>query len=39
MNNLNETQDVNLDMTMMSLNKTGAMGGTLPNRTLQKKVE
>ena len=31
MNNANETQDVNLDMTVMSLSKTGMMN------TLQKK--
>jgi len=30
MNNFNETQDVNLDMTVMSLNKTGMIN------TLQK---
>jgi hypothetical protein len=36
--NMNETVDVNLDMTVMSLNKTGMLG-TLQNKTFQKKGE
>ena len=38
-NAVNDTQDVNMDMTVMSLNKTAFMGGTLPTRTFQKKPE